>query len=84
MINNQYAQVSKKYRNECKKLVTEEKEYHEGWYSHDFSKLTDVFPKILRYSLFTTVMTIVETDLYVLCTTMQRAINIENEFKKTN
>lgn len=82
MLRRQCDQLSKQLDKECQKATEEEREFLGGWYSGDFIQLIKVFPKLQRYSLFTTVMASVESDLYRVCAEMQHILNKKKEFKK--
>jgi len=75
-------QLSKRVEKESARLSKEEKEFSDGWYAGDFIQLEEIFPKIQRYSLFTTIMSSVESDLSRLCIEMQHLIEPTNKFKK--
>ncbi|PLX94827.1 MAG: hypothetical protein C0621_04880 [Desulfuromonas sp.] len=82
MLRRQCTQLTKQLDRECQKATEEEKEFLGGWYAGDFIQLTEVFPKIQRYSLFTTVMASAEFDLYRICIEMQQILKKEKEYKK--
>lgn len=82
LLKKQLQSLNRRINRETKKLKGYEKEYLIGWYSPDVIQLRDVFPKILRYSLFATIMTSVEANLIMLCHYMQAMLSIEQKFQK--
>lgn len=81
-LRSEYVQLSTNFKKETVHLSDEEGEFLAGWYGADFNKLEEIFPKIQRYSLFTTIMSSVESDLCRLCIEMQHLIKPEKQFKK--
>ena len=60
----------------------EEKKYMAGWYAEDINRLDLFFPKILRRSLFVTLMSQTEVNLLRACKGCKRAFKLQKEFKK--
>lgn len=82
VIQRQCSKLKKKLDKESLKATEEEKEFLAGWYAGDFIQYKEVFPKIQRYSLFTTLMASAEYDLFRICVEMQHILKKEKEFKK--
>ena len=67
-------------------LPEDEKYFLIGCYSVDIQKIEKVFPRIQRYSLFVTAMSMIEGSIITLCRGAKQIFNIEEEFntKKPN
>ncbi len=82
MLGHQCAQLAKRLKKESENSSEEEREFLGGWYAGDFIQLQEIFPRIQRYSLFTTVMSSVESDLYRICVEIQNLQQTTKKFKK--
>jgi hypothetical protein len=82
MLGRQCSELAKRLKKESENLSEEQREFLVGWFSVDFSQLQEIFPRIQRYSLFTTVMSSVESDLYRICVEIQNLQPTTKKFKK--
>src|SRR4030067_1330605 len=82
MLSRQCAQLAKRLKKESKNLSEEEREFLDGWYVGDFIQLQEIFPRIQRYSLFTIIMSSLESDLYRICLEIQDLQQTTKKFKK--
>ena len=67
-------------------LPEDEQYFLEACYSEDLQKIEKLFPRIQRYSLFTTAMSMIEGSVVTLCRGAKQIFNLTEEFdtKKPN
>jgi len=82
MLGRQCVQLAKRLKKESENSSEQEREFLGGWYADDFIQLQEIFPRIQRYSLFTTVMSSAESDLYRICIAIQNLQQTTKKFKK--
>jgi len=64
-------------------LPEDQKYFLEACYSEDLQKIEKLFPRIQRYSLFTTAMSMIEGSVVMLCRGAKQIFNLTEEFDTT-
>ena len=62
-------------------MAAEEKQQAAEWYVDDFFRVDKVYPEIQRRALFTTLMSMTESNLLLGCRMCERAFEFPHEFK---
>lgn len=81
-LRRQYKILVDRSEDKADHLSKEEKLVLAEWYDYDIIQLRGVFSRILRYSLFTTIMSVVESNLVALCYARHSIMGLTKEFKK--
>ena len=61
-------------------LPKDERYFREACYAEDLQKIQEVFPRIQRYSLFITAMSMIEGSIVTLCRGAYQIFNFKEEF----
>lgn len=61
-------------------LPEDERYFLEACYAEDLQKIQEVFPRIQRYSLFITAMSMIEGSIVTLCRGAKQIFNLKEEF----
>ncbi len=72
--------LEKAKREMTDELPEDEKYFLEACYSEDLQKIEILFPKIQRYALFTTAMSMIEGSVVTLCRGVKEVFNLTDKF----
>jgi hypothetical protein len=81
-LKEEYQSIIKRANSEIAKDLPEfEKSFIAGCYGEDVDKVKEVFPRMLRYSLFVASMSKLESDIISLCKRSQKIFGFLSTFK---